>query len=553
MAELTERAQPTPGPGPVPGSASSRSPRAALPGWLVAVLPAAATFLICGAGLGGPSLWRDEAYTKDAISRPLGQLFTLLNHNDAVHGAYYVLMHAVSVVIGTSDVALRFPSLCAMTVAAGFTALVTRRAALMARAPWPDATGLAAGLVFAVLPYTTYYAQMARSYAFVTMFATIASYLLLRALSASGPRCRWWWVGYGLAVVLTGLFNTFGLLILVAHFVTLLIADRPRRGWLRRGWLRPGWLIAAAGGVVVLIPVLMISYRQRGQIGWMTKPHFSTVVALVKDFAGSKALVVPVALLALGGVAAAFLGGDRSGGRSSGGDPSGSGMTGRGPLSRMTPAAIALPWLVLPPVILLAGSQIKPAYSPRYVVFCLPALAILVAAGMSGLVRVLAGTPLGRVGAWAAAGMVSVVLAVLLISPQHAIRQTAARPDNLRGAAAIVAAHEQPGDVVFYIPGSDMRVLGTGYPAAFLKLRDLALAEAPGPSGTLAGKEVSDPALLASRFTDVKRVWVVTGNNTYKFPVPSTAIDKKKMALLSGMHILHRWMAGEVMLTLYGY
>jgi hypothetical protein len=30
-------------------------------------------------------------------------------------------------------------------------------------------------------------------------------------------------------------------------------------------------------------------------------------------------------------------------------------------------------------------------------------------------------------------------------------------------------------------------------------------------------------------------------------------VDKEKMKLLSGMHILHRWTAGEVMLTLYGY
>lgn len=527
MAELTERASAAPSP------ASGRLPRAPLPGWLVAAVPAVAAFLICGAGLGGPSLWRDEAYTKDAISRPLGQLFTLLNHNDAVHGGYYILLHAVSIVIGTSDVALRFPSLCAMAVAAGFTALVARRASAMAETPrpWPDVTGLVAGLVFAVLPYTTYYAQMARSYAFVTMFATIASYLLLRALAACGPRCRWWWAGYGLAVALTGLFNSFGLLILVAHFVTLLLADRPRSVWPLGVWLRPGWLIAAAGSVLVLIPLLMVSYRQRGQISWMTKPHVSTVVALVKDFAGSKALVLPVALLALGAVAAALPGGFR----------------------RMSPAAIALPWLVLPPVILLAGSEIKPAYSPRYVEFCLPALAILVAAGLAGLVRVLSGTPLGRQGAWAAAGLVVVVLAVLLISPQHAIRQTSARPDNLRGASAIVAANEQPGDAVFYVPGSDMRVLGTGYPVPFSKLRDLALAEAPGPSGTLAGKEISSPAELASRFTDVRRVWVVSGLNTYKFPVPSTAMDKEKLALLSGMHILHRWMAGEVMLTLYGY
>ena len=59
--------------------------------------------------------------------------------------------------------------------------------------------------------------------------------------------------------------------------------------------------------------------------------------------------------------------------------------------------------------------------------------------------------------------------------------------------------------------------------------------------------------MLKSRFTDVKRVWVVTGNSNYKFPTPATPVDKKKMALLTGMHMLHRWQAGEVMLTLYGY
>ena len=59
----------------------------------------------------------------------------------------------------------------------------------------------------------------------------------------------------------------------------------------------------------------------------------------------------------------------------------------------------------------------------------------------------------------------------MLIGPQGAIRQTAARPDDLRLASAVVAANEQPGDVVFYIP-VNMHVLGTGYPAPFLRLRE---------------------------------------------------------------------------------
>ena len=184
-----------------------------------------------GYELGGPSLWRDEAYTKDAITRPVSQIFALLGHQDAVHGAYYLLMHVIAAVAGTSAVALRFPSLCAMVIAAAFTAAIGRRAAALALAPdagrvgrfdIPALTGLLSGMVFATAPYMTYYAQMARSYAIVTMFATIASYLLIRAY----PDGRWrWWAAYAAAVALTGLFNLFGLLILVAHGVTLLLTD----------------------------------------------------------------------------------------------------------------------------------------------------------------------------------------------------------------------------------------------------------------------------------------------------------------------------------------
>jgi mannosyltransferase len=163
---------------------------------------------------------------------------------------------------------------------------------------------------------------------------------------------------------------------------------------------------------------------------------------------------------------------------------------------------------------------------------------------------------LGGLGlAWLPAVLAVAALAALLAGPQQAIRQTAARPDNLRLASAIVAAHEQPGDVVFYIPAT-MHVLGTGYPAPFGRLRDIALNESAIASGTLTGTEITSPARLKSRFTasSARRVWVVTGASNYKFPVPSTPMDKEKMALAAGagLHILHRWQAGEVMLTLYG-
>jgi hypothetical protein len=99
-----------------------------------------------------------------------------------------------------------------------------------------------------------------------------------------------------------------------------------------------------------------------------------------------------------------------------------------------------------------------------------------------------------------------------------------------------------------------MRVLGTGYPAPFLRLRDIARNRSAVTSATLAGTELTSPAVLKSRFTGARRVWVVTGASDHSFPTPSTPVNKQKMALLAGagMHVLHRWQAGDVMLTLYG-
>src|SRR6185437_4637801 len=528
-------------------------------GWLIVAVPAAVSFVLGGYQIGGASLWRDEAYTKDAIARPFGQIFVLLGHQDAVHGAYYLLMHVVAAVIGTSAAALRFPSLCAMVIATGFVAATGRRAAALALAPdagrngrgldVPALTGLFSGLLFATAPYMTYYAQMARSYAIETMFAVIASYLLLRAW----PDGRWrWWLGYGAAVALTGLFNIFGLLILAAHGVTLLLTDACGQAATGRrlGRIPLRWLAVGSAVVIVLAPLLGLASRQQVQIAWLSKPTFKAMERLATDLAGSRQLILPFALLALGGLIAVCLADD---------------------WRPLNPGAIALPWLIVPPFVLVAASFVKPVYYVRYVEFCLPALSILAGAGLTGLIRLAAATPLGqrRIGwrrlggrglgslrlAWLPGVLAGAVLAALLAGPQHAIRQTAARPDNLRLASAIVAAHEQPGDVVFYLPAT-MHVLGTGYPAPFDRLRDIALDKSAIASGTLTGTEITSPAQLKSRFTDAdpERVWVVTGASTYTFPQPSTPMGQEKLALLAGagMHVLHRWQAGEVMLTLYG-
>ena len=251
--------------------ATARAGRAWLrPGnWLVVVIPAVAELVVGGYRLGGASLWRDEAYTIDAARRTNGQILALIGHVDAVHGPYYLCMHVVVGILGTSAAAVRLPSLLGMSVAAGCTAALGRRLARMAALPAPPVTGLTAGLLLVAAPLTTYYAQDARPYGLVTMLAVIATQLLITCL-ADG---RWrWWAAYGAAIALTGMFSLFALLLLFAHGATLLVTrartrNRAGNGDDRRNererQARPQrWLAAAAAAIFLVSPLIILGYRQ---------------------------------------------------------------------------------------------------------------------------------------------------------------------------------------------------------------------------------------------------------------------------------------------------
>jgi len=505
-------------------------------GWLVIVIPALAELAVGGYRLGGASLWRDEAYTLDAAQRSDRQILALLGNVDAVHGPYYLLMHVVVGVLGTSAAAIRLPSLLGMSVAAGCTAALGRRLSRMAALPAPSLTGLAAGLLLVAAPQTTYYAQDARPYGLVTMFAVIATQLLITAM-ADG---RWrWWAAYGAAIALTGIFSLFALLLLFAHGVTLLVtrsrnqnrASDGRAGRNERErQARPlRWLAAVAAAILALSPLIAAGYRQDQTLGWVTRPGLWTLTAMLSSFAGSRKAIPLVAALVACCVVTEVRRRHRQG---------------------FTVTEVALPWLALPPLILLAVSLAHPAYVERYIVFSLPALALLCAAGLASLARLAAVAAGHRAPwlAWVPSGVLAAAMAVLLAGPQQSIRLTSARPDNLRAVSAIVSANEHPGDAVIYIP-SEARVVSMGYPAPFSRLRDIALARSPVASATLTGVQVP-AAELPGRFGGVRRTWLVSWSEK---PVASQAeaTGRAELALVAGMRLIRQWTVHSVVLRLY--
>jgi mannosyltransferase len=176
-------------PGTPAGTSDPESGAVARPGiaaWLeravgrVWLLPALATLVLGAFQAGRPELWRDELRSWSAASRDLGDLFHLLGQTDAAVSLYYVILHGWISVFGDSALALRAPSVIAMAATAAMVGLIGRRL-------YNPQVGLVAGLLFAVIPNVSRFAQEVRPYA-LTLFLAGLSTLLLRR-TACRSRC----------------------------------------------------------------------------------------------------------------------------------------------------------------------------------------------------------------------------------------------------------------------------------------------------------------------------------------------------------------------------
>ncbi len=443
-------------------------------------LPPVAALLISLWGITTPSYWRDEAATIAAVRRPLGDLIKMLGNVDAVHGAYYLMMWPLEHVLGSGPLVMRLPSAIAAAVAAAALAATGRRLI----SPW---AGLSAGLFLAVLPVTSRFGQEARSYAMVISAATIASYLLVRVLAAEPAARRRWLAGYAASIAALGMLNIFGLLLIPAHAGTVALACRSdlRDPATRR--LAVGWLAAVAAGVVLASPLLVLGWLQRGQIAWLSVNTSSSGLNTLFALSGSF-LVTTTALAVI--VVALVLSTEQSRERRSAAWP-------------WRLAELSLPWLVVPPVILLVASTVQPVYTSRYILICVPALALIGGAAVASYGRI--------------AG--AIALAVVLIAgatTQVGQRTPAGHYDYILALDQIVATYARPGDYVLYT-NPNAESFGAAYPYGLGKLPNIALKQGPIPSGTLAG--TSAPiAQIRSRLRHAKRVWVVEINNFVPYP-----------------------------------
>ncbi len=517
------------------GGAAARAAR------YIPVFAATATMAVLGFwGLQRQSsMGNDEVVTRWAALLSLRQLAHLLRHVDAVHGLYYLLIHGWTAV-GTSPAAIRVPSVLGMMVAVALTVIICRR---LTGSGWAS---LFAGLIMALTPVISFYAQTARSYALVMACVLAATLVLMHTLAAeAGPAAgagrRWrGWAGYAALIILGGYLNEMSLLVLAAHAVTV--------GLARQGWRTVRhWAAAAAVGVILVGPLLVLSDRQSGALGWLKPPTVQDVKVLLHDYFGP--ITVVAVLLAVCAVASLLppLGTLRA--RAFGGESPVESWPPWWRSGGVTLPSVAAPLLVLPAALLILESLAwRPLYVDRYVLYGEAGVALLAGAGACRIGHWLAqlagigaaaggraGSALARLGPggrraliWVPGVAVCVCVLLLQLGPQHRARTPQSRLFDFGGPSRYVAAHARPGDGVLYLTDF-YRKAALGYPADFRHVTDFTLAVPPARTGTFMGLDKPFPA-IRRLMLGYHRIWVV-GRSPYA--VLPAALARQESAVLT--------------------
>ena len=537
MSSTGQRGTPVPpaepGRDPAPSVPPATPSGAAPSGWRAAAWywPALAAALVMAVlGVWGlerdSSMGNDEVATRWAALLPLHQLAHLVNNVDAVHGLYYLLMHGW-MAAGTSPAVMRIPSVLSMIVAAGLIAILARQ---LTGSGW---AALFAGLIMALTPTITYYAQTARSYALVYLCVVGATLLLLRALRAehNGRPVVWAWVSYGALMLLAGYLNEMALLALIAHGVTVLLARYGRPAFVH-------WAVAAVLAAVLVLPLAVVSAREDAAVAWIPRPGPGAVRVLFHDYFGAATgLAVLLFLCAV----LAVLPGRGQGPWPE--PPTGPGRPWwrRGGLSVQS---VGAPLLVLPGLVLGLESLVAhPLYVDRYVLYGEAGAALLAGAGAYRAGLWLAGRVRWPALAWAVGAVVCVLALVLQLGPQQRVRTPQSRLYDFGGPSRYVAAHAHQGDGVLFF-SAFFRKARLGYPADFGKVSDFAMAVSPAQAGNFQGTDKPfgqvRPLMLAHQ-----RIWVVGRSPFAQLTAPGIRDEdtllRSDFTLAARHHFRHVW------------
>lgn len=399
-----------------------------------AALVAVFAVAVSAAGAARPSLWFDEAATISASTRSVPELWRLMHNIDAVHGLYYLLMHGWFMAFPVTEFYSRLSSCLAVGLAAAGVVVMARQFS-------GRTVAVCAGIVFAILPRVTWAGIEARSYALTAAAAVWVTVLLVLTIRRNS---RWLWTCYGLAVLLSALLNVFVALLVLVHAVVLVATAAPR-AVVRR------WIVTVLVAMTPVVPFLVFSKTQIAQVRWISPLGWHSVAEVVQEqyFDHSVAFAVAAGVvLALPVAMRRFR-------------PTDAGIR--------SLTVISVGWIALPTaVLLLYSAWLEPVYYPRYLSYTSPAMALLLAVGITAVART--------------RESVVALLIVLAVAatPNYLLSQRgpyAKEGMDFSQIADVITANASPGDCLVldnttnWAPGP-IRPLTAARPDAYAKLVD---------------------------------------------------------------------------------
>jgi len=397
---------------------------------LLATLVAAA---VRAAALTGKALVFDETFSVFLARQPLDRLWALVAANDPHPPLYYILLHYWVVSFGDSEVAVR-----AFSVAAGAaTVLITGLFGRRLVGPLPALLG---AWFLALAPAHVAASQEARMYGLLAAMGTASWWALYEAVRSGRGRL---WVVYGLLTALMWYTHYFGFLIWIAQGIYV--------GWTCRS--RPievgKWILAGSGALLLLLPWVPSLLEQiaagRGWPVYRPAFHWSTVLETLWGMTAGG----PIA-------AAEGLGGWTIGPV----EPDAAVLVAAAAVVILLAAAVrrnhARGWPVgllllaaLVPVLLAGAISMRlNVFSPRYVVFVVPPIALLLATGVARVSEIRT-----RWAPWVAAGLVGAVLVPNALALGDFYRRPRMDDFDWRMLAQTVSRRARSDDAMVFLPG----------------------------------------------------------------------------------------------------
>jgi mannosyltransferase len=360
--------------------------------------------------LGKKSLWLDEIVSVSIARLDPPGFRNIVMSWELNEGLYYTLlrnwMH-----LGQGEFVIRLLSVLPAVAAVPFVYLLGRRLI-------SERVGAIAALLLAVNAFDVRYAQEARGYSLFAFLVVLACWFFVRCVDA--PQKKWNWAGLVIALVCGIYAHFFAGLMLPVFWLAALLHER--------GFPWKRFLISSGLIAFLAIPALLfVVMKNRGQVGWVQPTTWRDLYDLLTLLSGRGGLILTLmcaAALVLALVRMCRL-------------PAKAGR------QAIWGEAFVWMWLVLPVAMTVVISILKPMFVTRYLLCCLPAFVLLMAAGVS-MIR----------PRWLLAVVLLAILALSLRGVGSYYRIGFDPPEqDWRGAVHYLLAQAQPGDaVLFYYP-----------------------------------------------------------------------------------------------------